>query len=108
LAEYEVKTHADLEKINAEVLPLDRVDLCLRPACPKCDLPLGDRRLFVLDGHCWKCQAQMRMAKVEVVGGTTAWEGGLYGAIGHAGFWGRALTEAEVLAAMDYLGGLYE
>ena len=68
LAEYTVKTHADLEKINAEVLPLDRVDLCLRLACPKCDLPLGERRLFVLDGHCWKCQAQMRMAKVEVDG----------------------------------------
>jgi hypothetical protein len=42
------------------------------------------------------------------VGGSSAWEGGLYGVIGHAGFWDRALTETEVLAAMNYLGGLYE
>ena len=32
----------------------------------------------------------------------------LWGAIGHIGLWNRGLTDTEVLAALDYLGGLYE
>ena len=32
----------------------------------------------------------------------------LWGVLGHVGLWGRALTNPEVLAAMNYLGTLYE
>lgn len=32
----------------------------------------------------------------------------LYGMIGHVGLWNRALTDTEVLVAMNYLGTLYE
>ena len=32
----------------------------------------------------------------------------LWGAIGHVGVWNRALTDTEVFAAMNYLGGIYE
>ena len=42
------------------------------------------------------------------VGGASEAEAGLHGMIGHIGLWNRGLTEAEVLAAMNYLGGLYE
>lgn len=32
----------------------------------------------------------------------------LSGALAHVGLWGRALTDTEVLAALNYLGGIYE
>ena len=32
----------------------------------------------------------------------------LWGAIGHVGLWNRALTDTEVVAALNYLGGIYE
>ena len=42
------------------------------------------------------------------LGGAIEYQGGLYGAIGRAGLWNRALTDAEVLAVINYLGGLYD
>lgn len=68
LAEYEVKTAVDLENLNADVLSLARVDLCLRPSCPNCNTPLGERRLFVTKGHCWKCSVPMKIAHMQIDG----------------------------------------
>ena len=41
------------------------------------------------------------------VGGNQVQEN-LAGLIAHIGMWNRALTDAEVLAALNYLGGIYE
>jgi ssDNA-binding Zn-finger/Zn-ribbon topoisomerase 1 len=75
LAEYEVTSTADLENLNADVIGLDRVDLCLRPVCPNCHTPLAERTLFIYKGNCRRCQTPMNIAEASTDGMSSGPEG---------------------------------
>jgi hypothetical protein len=70
LVELDVKSAEDLEAINADMLEVDRVDFCPRPICPKCDIALLEKKLFISIRNCRspRCQKPMKIAHLSTDG----------------------------------------
>jgi len=67
LVEFHLKSAEDLEVIvESSTLHPTIVHLCLRPKCKVCGHPLHPKVLHIFDGDCWKCNASMKIAVLDV------------------------------------------
>lgn len=71
LFEIMLKKMGDLEALRDNAnLCITKVNLCLRPKCKECGHALGHRKLYIVDGTCWKCGSSMPIAFVDCDGFT--------------------------------------
>jgi len=70
LAEFHMAGTGDLDHITeSEVLIPTKMDLCMRPRCPKCGKYLQKASLHVIGARCWKCDRAMKAALLTGLGG---------------------------------------
>ena len=57
-----LSAEADLDTLRGTAPLSVETTACLRPKCPDCKHPLGERDLHVVTGECYRCQRPMPMA----------------------------------------------
>lgn len=69
VVEFHIRCADDLDALGqSPILRPTKVHLCTRPKCSVCGGPLYVKMLYVVDGNCWKCHAQMKIALLMVDG----------------------------------------
>jgi hypothetical protein len=64
LVRIDLKSEEDLMKIGAKVGHPDYVSICFNPSCKKCGKHLQKKLMTVIDGPCWKCGSDMKIAYI--------------------------------------------
>lgn len=62
---YWLKSDEDINRIDSVILEPDRVAVCSNPKCSRCGNHKSRKRLFIIEGNCWKCQAPMKVAAIQ-------------------------------------------
>lgn len=65
LLQINLKSDRDLMEYPKRLYQPDRVTLCVNPKCVNCGAYQRKRKLWVIDGPCWKCSQPMKVASVE-------------------------------------------
>lgn len=64
---FRLNTATDLEELERSPLLSPTVVLyCPRQQCQQCGAPLFAKRLYILDGRCWRCGGPMKIAFLDV------------------------------------------
>lgn len=64
LIQYILKTDEDINRLDNPIIEPDKVALCRNPKCSDCGRYKNKKQLLIIDAHCWKCAAQMKVAAI--------------------------------------------
>jgi len=62
---YKLESDEDINRLDAQILKPDSVDVCSNPKCSKCGKHKSRKRLLIIEGECWKCRAPMKVAALQ-------------------------------------------
>ncbi len=52
----------DMKRLLQSPIYLDEIDICLNQKCNRCGKYMHKSYLHIIDGYCWKCHAEMKVA----------------------------------------------
>jgi hypothetical protein len=58
----------DIYKLEEKLSSPTKVNTCLNPKCKVCGKHMFNRIMFIIDGSCWKCESDMKIAAVKIPG----------------------------------------
>ena len=65
LIQYILTTDEDISRLNNPLIEPDKVALCRNPKCNNCGSYTSKKQLLIIDSHCWKCLAPMKVAAIQ-------------------------------------------
>ncbi len=71
MVQFELKSDDDLDQLKQDILIPSSINLCINPKCEKCGSFMQKRKLYIIDGDCWKCKSKIKVAGIRQVVGTT-------------------------------------
>ncbi len=61
---FKLNSDQDIYQLNDNILKPDTVSVCPNPRCSKCGEHMPRKRLLIIEGQCWKCNAPMKVAAI--------------------------------------------
>lgn len=62
---YSLKFDNDIERLDAEVLKPDDINLCVNQKCKECGKNMQKKQLIIINSKCWKCYSPMKVAALQ-------------------------------------------
>ncbi|WP_198806965.1 competence protein CoiA family protein [Leptolyngbya sp. BL0902] len=62
---FKLTSDQDIHQLDADGLKPDTVSVCPNPRCSRCGEPMPKKRLLIIEGKCWKCNAPMKVAAIQ-------------------------------------------
>jgi len=62
LIQINLKSDKDIDDLNNKISNPDFVGTCFNPRCDKCGNYQQITRMIIVDGYCWRCASEMRVA----------------------------------------------